>query len=81
MTIPDLKKPLPGDSCLVCGEPPKIIGIFTPTSPQNWGALPGKSRFFRYCLCSECHKEPDTPEKVEKIIRAELAGGGLTHAE
>jgi hypothetical protein len=80
MTLPDLTKPRTGDSCLLCGEKPSIIGIFTPEDPEAWGATGGKDRFFRYCLCTKCHERPDTPEKVEKIIRAELAGG-VIHAD
>ncbi len=80
MTLPDLSKPRPGDSCLLCGEKPSIIGIFTPEDPEALGAPGGKGRVFRYCLCSNCKGRPDTPENVEKIIRAELAEG-VTHAD
>ncbi len=65
---------MPGDSCLLCGEPPAVVGIFKPDDPGTWGALPGKTRFFRYCLCSKCQGKPGTPTLVEKVIRAELAG-------
>jgi len=51
------------------------VAIFAPDNPEAWGAPRGRGRFFRYCLCSNCQGRPDTPEKVEKIIRAELAGG------
>jgi hypothetical protein len=81
MSLPDLKKPCPGDSCLMCGGAPAVIGIFKPDDPKAWGGLDGKTRLFRYCLCSKCHARPKTPEDAEKIIRAELAGGGVTHAE
>ena len=70
-----------GDSCLLCGEPPEIIGFFTPEDPGAWGGPNGETRLFRYCLCGRCHERPDTPEDVEKIIRVELNGRGETHAE
>jgi hypothetical protein len=79
MTIKDLDKPLPGDHCLICGSDPDMIGVFVPEAPETWGAIKGKTRLFRYCLCRKCHSKPDTPEKVEKIIRAELTGGSVTH--
>lgn len=81
MKIEEMVKPRWGDKCLLCGESPAIIGIFQPEDPKVWGALPGKSRFFRYCLCSKCQSNPDTPDRVEKVIRAELVGGIVTYAE
>ena len=68
------------DHCLICGGTPAVVAIFAPEDPEAWGATGGKDRFFRYCLCTKCHERPDTPEKVEKIIRAELAGG-VIHAD
>jgi hypothetical protein len=79
MKIEEITQPRPGDLCLICGAPPAIIGVFKPQEPETWGAAPGKARFLRYCLCSKCHGRPDTPEKAEKIIRAELAGGSVHH--
>jgi len=81
VAFPDLKKPRPGDFCLLCSGEPSIIGIFVPKEPETWGGIKGKGRIFRYCLCSNCQKKPDAPERAEKIIRAALAGGGVTHAE
>jgi len=81
MKIENLVKPFVGDHCLLCGGKPFCIGIFTPQDPQQWGAVGEKSRFVRYCLCEKCKEKSETPEKVEKVIRAELAGGGMTHAE
>jgi len=68
------------DHCLICGGTPAVVAIFAPDDPGAWGAPGGKGRVFRYCLCSNCQGRPDTPEKVEKIIRAELAGG-VIHAD
>ncbi|NLX50503.1 MAG: hypothetical protein GXY72_00205 [Deltaproteobacteria bacterium] len=79
MKIEEMTKPRPGDLCLVCGAPPAIIGIFTPENQAAWGAPIGKSRFFRYCLCSRCQGQPDTPDRVEKIIRAELDSGDVIY--
>lgn len=76
MNPAEIAIPRPGDFCLLCGEPPAVIGIFRPDDPEAFGAPAGKIRLFRYCLCSKCQKLPDTPERVEKIIRAELTGGG-----
>lgn len=75
MKLNEIVKPHPGDHCLICGGPPALIGIFTPEHPEGWGAPTGKSRFFRYCVCEKCHPKPDTTQRVEKIIRAEIAGG------
>jgi len=81
MTLPDLRKPRPGDSCLLCGEKPCIVVIFAPDDPVAWGASGGRGRVFRYCLCSNCKGRPDTPEYVEKVILAELSGGGVINAD
>ena len=81
MELSNLLNNLPIESCLLCGDKPSIIGVFTPKDPESWGATIGKTRFFRYCLCEKCHVMPDAPDRAEKIIRAELAGGGVTHAE
>jgi len=81
MKIENLIKPFVGDHCLLCGGAPDVIGIFKPEEPIKYGAAPGKSRLVRYCLCSKCHGRPETPERAEKIIRAELTGGGITHDE
>jgi len=68
------------DRCLICGNTPAVMAIFAPDDPVAWGAPGGKGRVFRYCLCSNCKGRSDTPERVEKIIRAELAGG-VIHAD
>ena len=72
---------LPSDACLLCGGKQEIVGIFMPTVSEVWGAPPGKVRYIRYCLCSECYKMPDITERAEKIIRHELSGGGINYAE
>lgn len=72
MKLHEITAPHPGDLCLVCGATPEIIGIFTPEDQAAWGAPSGKSRFFRYCLCSKCKERRDTADKVEKILRAML---------
>ena len=71
----------PGDFCLLCGGEPAVFGVFVPETPEKWGGKQGKARLFRYCLCQKCHEKPDKAERAEKIIRAELAGGGVTNAE
>jgi hypothetical protein len=81
MTFSNLKEPRPGDVCLVCNSEPSIIGVFVPQEPGAWGGIKNKARFFRYCLCERCNRRLDKVERVEKIIRAELAGGSVTHAE
>ena len=81
MKIEDLIKPSPGDHCVLCGGKPDCIGIFAPENSQACGAADGKSRFVRYCLCEKCKSKNDTPEKVEKVIFADLNGGAVTHAE
>jgi hypothetical protein len=71
-----LNKPLPGDFCILCGGKPGVIGIFVPDDPEAWGAPGGKTRVIRYCLCERCARGENVQERVEKIIRAELSGGG-----
>jgi len=66
-----------GEFCLLCGGSPSFIGVFIPNNPQKLGAAKGKSLYFRYCLCSRCYDNPETPEKIEKIIAAELTGGAV----
>jgi hypothetical protein len=68
-----------GDTCLLCGEPPEVIGIFQPENPAAWGAMPGKTRYIRYTLCSKCRAKSDAPENVEAVIRASM-DGGMPHA-
>lgn len=75
-----MDKPQSSDFCLLCGARPAVIGVFVPEDPKAWGAPAGKSRFVRYCLCSSCQKKPDAPDRVEKVIRAELARGGVVDA-
>ena len=75
MKLEELRNSQPGDRCLICSGRPDFIGIFIPNDPIRWGAPAGKTRFVRYCLCEKCHGRQDTPERVEKIVRAELLGG------
>jgi hypothetical protein len=77
MSLKMLNKPRPGDACLLCGAEPSVIGVFVPEAPQKYGAVKGKKRFIRYCLCSQCHSKQGTPENVEKGIQAELSGGAI----
>ncbi len=70
---------LPSDACLLCGDIPGVVGVFIPDDPASWGGSAGKA--FRYCLCSKCHQRPDKAERVEKVIRHELAGGGVTYGK
>jgi hypothetical protein len=79
MKLDEMRNVQPGDFCLVCGGPAALIGVFMPENPAAWGAPSGKTRFIRYCLCSKCQRQPDTPDRVEKIIRAELLGGSVIH--
>lgn len=81
MKIESLSNKLPSDFCLLCGGTPEVIGVFVPQDPESWGSSKGKGRIFRYCLCANCQQKPDAPGRAEKIIRAELAGGGVTHGE
>lgn len=78
MKVEDLKNPQPGDHCLLCGGPPEMIGVFVPDEPLKWGAAAGKTRLIRYCLCLSCHGRPETPEKVEKVVRSDLSDGGAS---
>ena len=78
--IEALAQKLPSDFCLLCGGAPDVLGVFVPQEPEAWGSTKGKGRIFRYCLCSKCHNMPDAAERTEKIVRAELTGGGVTDA-
>jgi len=75
----ELLKKLPSDSCLLCGGKPYKIGFFLPDKPEAWGGAKGKGRFFQYKLCAACFQREDKEEAVEKVIRHELAGGGIVH--
>jgi hypothetical protein len=79
MNLDEITKRLPGDLCLVCAAPADLTGIFTPEDQAAWGAPIGKSRFFRYCLCSKCQGRPNTPDKVEKILWSYLKSGEATY--
>lgn len=79
MNLDEITQRRPGDLCLVCGHPADLAGIFTPEDPAAWGASAGKSRFFRYCLCLKCQGRPNTPDRVEKILRAMLGSGEATY--
>lgn len=79
MTLHDLKNPLSGDMCLLCGSKPDVIGVFVPDDPAAFGGVQGKTRMIRYCLCSMCQRKPDAQDRIEKVIRAEVAGG-VAHA-
>lgn len=68
-----------GDSCLLCGGGPEVIGVFVPHNPRQYGALPGKTRMVRHCLCGVCFQAPDREERVEKIIEVEMTGE-IAHA-
>ena len=76
MNVQDLKNPRPGDFCLLCGREPDTIGIFIPEAPEEFGGIKGKTRLIRYCLCDACQARPDSPQDVEKVIRAEM---GVRH--
>jgi len=70
--LSDLARFHPGASCLICGLPPDIIGIFQPLDPEAWGAPKGKTRLFRYHLCHRCRIRPGINEQVEKVILYEI---------
>jgi hypothetical protein len=38
MTLHDLKNPLSGDMCLLCGSKPDVIGVFVPDDPARLAA-------------------------------------------
>jgi hypothetical protein len=73
-----LTKPRPEDFCLLCSAEPSVIGVFVPENAQEYGAVKGKTRFIRYCLCTRCHSKQGTLERVEKVIWAELSGGAIS---
>lgn len=81
MNFDNLTKQFAGDHCLLCGGKPHCVALFKPDDPVLYGAIAGKTRFIRYCLCEKCRKKPDTPERVEKVILAELTGAGVCYAE
>ena len=57
-----------GGICTICGLPADVQGMFIPPYSENWGATPGKSRFFIYGLCERCRVRPNSLKAVEKII-------------
>lgn len=80
MTIPSYQKPKCGDFCLLCGGVPDVVGYFVPENPVDFGGTEGKTRIIQYCLCEQCHKQGGAQERIEKVIKAALAGG-CVHAE
>jgi len=60
--------------CVLCGGPPNVIGIYEPGDPKIRLHENGKVRRFIYALCEGCFGRPDTPDRVEKVIHAELNG-------
>lgn len=73
---PDYIEALKNEKCLVCGGTPSVVGVFVPDDPSRFGAPEGKSRVVKYILCQRCADDPTTPDRVEKIILSEMAGGG-----
>ena len=71
-----MTEPVLGDFCIICGEPPAVIGIFVPDDAQKYGAPEKKMRFIRYCLCELCMNSEDVKTQVEKILLSEVSGGG-----
>ena len=78
--LKDLIRKFPSDSCLLCGDVPTVIGIYSPNSPEKWGAIKGKGRIFRYCLCEKCKSKSGVAEDVEKVIWSDLSGS-VSYAE
>lgn len=62
----------PGASCLICGLPPDIVGIFEPLDPEAWGGIKGKTRLFFYHLCTRCRDRENISETVEKVLWHEI---------
>jgi hypothetical protein len=79
MNLDNLTKPFAGDHCLLCGGKPHCVALFKPDNPMLYGAAAGKTRFIRYCLCEKCRTKPNTPERVEKAILAELTGAEVIY--
>lgn len=79
MNLSDIGKIMPGDLCLLCGKIAAVAALFVPENSAKWGAAPGLSRLFRYCLCSKCKSSSGVEDKVEKILRAELAVGQIVY--
>lgn len=53
--------------CIVCGNPPYIVGLFFPDQSADWNA-PSRSGAFLYFLCKECSQKNKISEIVEGII-------------
>ncbi len=79
MNLDEITKRRPGDLCLVCGGPATLAAIFRPEDSSAWGASAGRSRLFRYCLCSKCQGRQNTPDRVEKILRVMLDSGEVPY--
>ena len=80
MTIPSYQNPKCGDFCLLCGGVPEVAGYFIPDDPVAYGGKEGKKRIIQYCLCEQCRKKSGAQDRIEKAIKAALAGG-CVHAE
>lgn len=62
---------------LLCGGAPDVVGVSVPERPERCA---GKNKAFRYYLCLPYRRFPHTPERFEKIIKSEIAGG-VTNAK
>ena len=55
--------------CLLCGEKPYMVGIFSPPDSSKFGASPQKVRQFFFSLCKNCVEIEGCEEMVQEVLK------------
>lgn len=59
--------------CLLCGNAPDAIGIFSPTDSTQYGAGPGRSKQFFYSICVGCMEAEGSMDRIEAVFESQVA--------
>jgi hypothetical protein len=62
------------ESCLLCGRPQYVIGIYVPGDTRIQLDENREKRCFAYALCDRCFGTVEAAVRVEKVIEADLLG-------
>jgi len=60
-------------TCLLCGEPPQMVGFWIPTKrfSRTFGFSATKTGVVLYSLCQRCAERPDSIPSVEERLLEE----------